>query len=336
MRIYFKSMARPKRVARTMRDIFPLEKLSQCQAWTAKIYGYRDWHDLEQITGAGEHDPSPDDEDLGEKENYSRNAELSHVIADVLGIGLPDDFFVSPRLNLTSRGPVKPARRASKVPKGTNPFYTLIQTDLLDSGDRDVNAIYDDQYTAYAIAPHRYGPELDYRTKLIKLLKRKAKPYPGFAKDCEYLLTQPILQGTQFDWDEYEFRDGSIWLSQTLNDRYYIFDEDEQPVGFLEVTLTIEADSDRDDGNRLEMRVVEAWIAGEENQWLLSSMAASMFSGAVARILVAWHQSEPLPLELVIISDSEHLLAKRFLEDVAEQAADLQIDREEIGVYYDD
>lgn len=336
MRIYFKSMARPKRVARTMQDIFPLEKLSQCQAWTAQIYGYRDWHELEQITRAGDCDPSPDDEDLGEEENYSRGTELSHVTADVLGIGLLDNFFVSPTLNLTSRRSVTPAKRASKVPKGTNPFYTLIQTDLLDSGDRDVNATGDDEYTAYAIVPHHYGPESDYRSKLIKLLKRKAKPYPGFATECECLLAQPILQGTQFAWEKDEF-DDTIWLSQTLNDRYYIFDEDDQPAGFLEVTLTLESGSDRDDRNSLEMRVDEAWISGDENQWLLSSMLATMFSGAVAKIFVAWHQSEPLPLDLAIISDSEHLLAKRLLEEAADQAADgLQIEREEIGVYYDD
>ena len=54
-------------------------------------------------------------------------------------------------------------------------------------------------------------------------------------------------------------------------------------------------------------------------------------------IFVAWHQSEPLPLELLLISDSEHLLAKRFLEEVSEQAADgFQNEHEEIEVFYDD
>lgn len=57
MRIYFNSLSRPKRVARTLQDIFPLEKLSQCQAWAARCYGYRDWHELAQVTAAGLHPP---------------------------------------------------------------------------------------------------------------------------------------------------------------------------------------------------------------------------------------------------------------------------------------
>lgn len=336
MRIYFKSMARPKRVARTLQDIFPLEKLAQCQAWTAQIYGYRDWHDLEQTTSEGDHEPSPDDEDLSEEESYIRGSSLSHVAADVLRIGLLDNFFVAPRLNLTSRRPVVPAKRASQVPKGTNPFYTLIQTDMLDSGDRDVNATGTDEYFAYAVVPHRYGKESEYRAKLIKLLKRKAKPYPGLAKECESLLAQPCPQETQFFWEQDEL-DDTIWLSQTLHDRLYIFDEDEQPVGFLELIITIEAGSDRHDRNSLEMRVNEAWIVDEEQQWLLSSMAAAYFTGTVAKVLLAWRQAEPLPLDLEIISDSEHLLARHFLEEVVDQAADdLSLERGDIDVYYDD
>lgn len=335
MRIYFNSMARPKRVARTMQDIFPLEKLSQCQAWTAKIYGYRDWHELEQTTRTGDHEPSPDDEDLGEEENFTRGTKLAHVVTKVLGIELLDNFFVAPRLNLTSRKPVAPARRAAKIPKGTNPFYTLIQTDMIDCGDRDVNATASDEYFAYAVVPPDYGKESDYRAKLIKMLKLKAEPYPGYAEDCEAILMQPYPQETQFFWAQDELNN-TIWLSQILHDRLYVFGEDDQPVGFLDLSLTIEAGSDRDDSNSLEMRINEAWIVEEEQQWLLSSMASEYFSGTVTKLLLAWRRAEQLPLDLKIISDSEHLLARHFLEIVVDQAANvLSIDREDITVYSD-
>ncbi len=66
-------------------------------------------------------------------------------------------------------------------------------------------------------------------------------------------------------------------------------------------------------------------------------MASAYFTGTVAKIALARRRAKALPLDLEIVSDSENLLARRFLEEVAKQAADsLQIQRDDIEVYYED
>lgn len=253
---------------------------------------------------------------------------------EVLDIGLADSLYVLPRLKLTSRAPVPSARRAPKIPKGQNPFYQLIQTDLLGGGGREGNASSVEDYHAYTVVPARYGSESEYRAKLIKLIKRRAKPYPGFAQDCEKLLACPCSEQTQFEWGQSEIGDGS-WMTQWEQQRLYLFDRDLNPVGFIELTQTLSASSDAPDGNELELRVHEAWAIPDA--WtLLSDIAATSFSGTVAQVFVSWRPTQPQPLGLTLISDSEFLLSRNFLGDVADLAADqLEISREKIDIGYD-
>lgn len=55
MRTHFDSLDRPKRIARVLAEFFPALKLMQAQEWVAQICGYRNWHDLREVTSLQSH-----------------------------------------------------------------------------------------------------------------------------------------------------------------------------------------------------------------------------------------------------------------------------------------
>lgn len=81
MRIYFESLTLPKKAAKRIQahftpkyDDMPFKKmaLSRAQQITAWMLGYESWHELEQVTKAKKHPPSPMDEDCAPEEQIKR------------------------------------------------------------------------------------------------------------------------------------------------------------------------------------------------------------------------------------------------------------------------
>lgn len=95
MRIYFRHMALPKKAAKRVQTQFtPPEglgegiKLSLAQEITARMLGYADWHELQQVTAKGGHPPSPLDEDANPMEQQARidyQAEVLGQFSPVIG-----------------------------------------------------------------------------------------------------------------------------------------------------------------------------------------------------------------------------------------------------------
>ncbi len=86
MRFYLTGLARPKRVAQHLSALFPNNKLSTCQEWAAKLYGYRDWHEMAEITKSGGNTPSQLDEYLSAEEQAARSIEQDENICMVLNL----------------------------------------------------------------------------------------------------------------------------------------------------------------------------------------------------------------------------------------------------------
>lgn len=243
------------------------------------------------------------------------------VVEDLFGLGLADGVLVWPRLHLTSRRAKPPARKAGKLPKGSNRFYQLIQTDLLENGGRGGNCSIGDEYVAYALLPEDYGPESRFLPALINLIKRKTRRHPGLARECEQLLQQACPDKTTFEWESSD-DDSVVWLHQTEQQRFFLFDRDRSPAGFLELSTILSAASDTPEDNVMEIRIHEAWAAGDA-QWELGTIAASYFAGTLAAVQIAWRMEQPLQLDLQITTESEHLCAIGFLEEIAAQSEEL-------------
>ncbi|MBZ0106581.1 MAG: hypothetical protein K8H84_13265 [Sulfuricella denitrificans] len=107
MRFYLTGLARPKKVAQHLSALFPTNKLSSSQEWTAKLYGYRDWHEMAEITKNGGHPPSKLDEYLSEEEQTARRIDQDKIIHKVLNLSEANAELVALiRRILTSRTPV--------------------------------------------------------------------------------------------------------------------------------------------------------------------------------------------------------------------------------------
>lgn len=75
MRIYFPTMAYPKRLAKRFSKLLPIP-LNQAQACCAAMYGYKDWHELEVVTAAQRVVPTKPDGLLAEPIVITRRAAM--------------------------------------------------------------------------------------------------------------------------------------------------------------------------------------------------------------------------------------------------------------------
>lgn len=60
MRTEFKNIELPKKLAKAIGHVFPALKLSTAQEWSARICGYRNWHELDMRTRNFTGEPTPD------------------------------------------------------------------------------------------------------------------------------------------------------------------------------------------------------------------------------------------------------------------------------------
>jgi len=108
MRFYLTGLTRPKQVAQHLSALFAATKLSTCQEWAAKLYGYRDWHEMADITKNGKNPPSKLDEYLTVEEQTARRIEQEEKIYQVLKLSKEDVGRVAfIRRILTSKTPAK-------------------------------------------------------------------------------------------------------------------------------------------------------------------------------------------------------------------------------------
>jgi hypothetical protein len=124
MRFYLTGLARPKKVALHLSAMFPTNKLTTSQELAAKLYGYRDWHEMAEITKNGGNPPSKLDEYLSEDEQAVRSIEQYENICKVLNLSKTDAKRIALiRQLLTSRVsvklPDKPKSTSSKRKKKT-------------------------------------------------------------------------------------------------------------------------------------------------------------------------------------------------------------------------
>jgi hypothetical protein len=119
MRFFLTGLARPKQVAQHLSAMFPANKLSTSQEWTAKLYGYRDWHEMAEVTKSGGNPPSKLDEYLSAEEQAVRKLEQEEKIYKITKLTEADAGRVALiRRILTSKIPVAlPSKAKSTTPR---------------------------------------------------------------------------------------------------------------------------------------------------------------------------------------------------------------------------
>ena len=129
MRIHFTDGKRPKYVAKQVRDVLnlfldpalPRITLSGARQVTARMFGYRDWHELDRLLGT--HPASLHDEDCPEDIVRARRARQAEALT-IPGV-FPDEAALAAGVLLpSSRRPGKASRIAIHPPKsGANVNY---------------------------------------------------------------------------------------------------------------------------------------------------------------------------------------------------------------------
>lgn len=95
---------RAKRIAKQLSKLFPNRTLSNCQEVTAKVFGHKDWHALEQAVASGAA-RGPYNDDLSESQHERRLiAQFRIICKELAGID-PDSETAPPRVS-RSTGPM--------------------------------------------------------------------------------------------------------------------------------------------------------------------------------------------------------------------------------------
>jgi hypothetical protein len=199
MRIHFIDATRPKFVAKQVRDglnlfldpALPRITLSGAQAVTARMFGYRDWHELARSIGT--HPASPYDEDCDPQVVRSRLDYQAAALA-IEGVFPEEATVIAKVLEPTSRTPGKASLMAVSPPKwganvnlGKDPLGGVDRLDLKRMGLRSMLIVYKRMRiygTTFHADPPRVGRLPKLRLKRLHFIP-VAKPVPPDAAGLE-------------------------------------------------------------------------------------------------------------------------------------------------------
>lgn len=116
MRIYFDSMTLPKKAAKRVKKYFSPEephlsepmKLSQAQALTARMLGYRNWYELDKMTASQTHPPSLVDEKAPEDVVKRRITYQAQILATVSPLTMNLQIQTALILRVSAKNPTSP------------------------------------------------------------------------------------------------------------------------------------------------------------------------------------------------------------------------------------
>lgn len=346
MRFYFSNMARPKRVAQLLKIIFPMQKLAGAQEWAARLYGYRDWHELVEITKAGKHTPNKFDEELPQDERLARQVEQGELIQEMMNVSWVDSsMVVGCRLRLTSKSEAGFPRKAEGVPSGGGALFNILRYEVF--GAKKSEADHSDTPEIYASTsvPKIYGTEKSVIAKLLKMVKAAPSDVmtPKFFEHCKNALSCDIQEGVTWDYAESEQDTGDFILRQTDRARIFLFDRHElTPRGFLVYELFANGNRDDDTNNELELKIIGAWAEEDDNEtWSqIIGICAGVVVYVISQLSASFNAPKPdynMRLSVMLSTEnSVHLMDAEILQSIAELATDqLGLDEDPFHIAYD-
>lgn len=339
MRTFFHSTTRPKHVAERLHHLLPALTRAQCLAWTAKVFGYRDWHDLAEVTKQALHPPSPD---LGDASDPAVNIIIiqqtksqKEVLTNLLG----DQAFLAESLydEWTPYLPGVPrATRLNNIGKGS-PAYNLLQYEMFPEFNSGMSwGTWDSQSLGSGDVVTELPPEQEAaltREFLAKLTRSRA-PYQGYARqlaDALRLRKGENWQKSTVTSDDEEPDDdeelaarfplglGTQWRSARL----FALSEEGKLVGVavfrFHFTSTVSGRF-----HEMEIEIEEAAVLEQdaEVQLALGCAAADLFGPAVRRY--AWSRigNSNKDVSVMYLTESESQATWAIAKDMDESIAD--------------
>lgn len=121
---------RPKRIAKALHKLFSQKQLAQCQATTAHLFGFADWHNLEQAVKKGAAQ-GPFDEEISDDQLEARySAQRSIVAAEIGDVDL-DAVYPAPERNSPSFSDIFWERREARLHAARQRLDQLLATDAI-------------------------------------------------------------------------------------------------------------------------------------------------------------------------------------------------------------
>lgn len=135
MRTYFRNTKRAKLVAESLTVVFPGLKHTEALEWAAKIFGYRNWHELDaSANGAVTPTPFPADE-LEPNESVLRGADdiaefQEQKLQELMGRDFPDAHIVARwTIHAENHNILRSPKRLLRVPEGLRPMHASLAHD---------------------------------------------------------------------------------------------------------------------------------------------------------------------------------------------------------------
>jgi hypothetical protein len=345
MRLFYRSMTRPKNVAQRLHTVFPALSLSTSQKWAARLVGYRDWHELHQFTSNHTGDETADirfpvtGEAMPDEEQVrllaARSTYQKKVLAELAGDFLVEinalHAMVDPNQGgfafkkLTKQLGVDCTEKG--MPDKGSPFYRGLQYDLYSqslegAGARVCGIVEKGRGTGQIHLGLPQGEsEDDFFKKVLRKIQSATRlPEPGYILQASAALRSSFgesvlhLNNSGFTRET----DGATIVSaaQYRVMRFFALDDGE-PQGFAVVSTTADAWSDKG-SITLFVEIQEAW-ALDETLPMADAFARSITAQvkeALCRILWMRVDNPDYIVHVQVLTNSKSIMAWRITDRV--------------------
>jgi len=359
MRLHYRSMTRPKHVARRLHTIFPALSLSTAQNWTAQLMGYRSWHELQHSLVPGDEPETADIQMMLSAEGVQNPEEMrtlflrsnyqQEVLVELVGpadvIDLPGMFFaVDPNRSGF------PFKKLGTTGKG-NAFFRGLAYDLYDSpceGDPGGGSGVCESVGFGDDAPYVHmglpdgADEAEFNARLLKNIQDGDSPYPSFAKVAQKELTLKPFGSSTLQLEVY---DGAPECGDPAKDllasqlaiqkrrmRLFLLD-DEDPIGFVVITTTAMASGfDKRISFRITIEDAWSWFDEDTIESAFTTSIATSVSTAITRVLWMRVGSPHKEVDVIVETESESPLSWAITDRLCDMLPDVVGDGETRGM----
>lgn len=268
MRLQFRTLTRPKRLAQQLQILFPALKHMQAQEWAARVLGYRDWHELASCSGPkAKESPDPfglnGGLDLGAlQDSYDRRRDHEKALAALAGAPGQDMERLMDALEPTAvlRGELD---HIGNPGRGTPCFEGMgwnlfgAQGEAPGMGGGMVVEVGLLEYTPsqhiYCGIPQNLTPDA-FTARLLSYIQPR-QPYRSYTEEAGRSLATGVYGCTVFCRDEPD--DDLTVAGQSFRRRYFLM-ENGEPIGFVVLQAHVWVAQDSQDMT-LMLQVDDAW-----------------------------------------------------------------------------
>lgn len=349
MRLHFRTLTRPKHLAKRLTVVFPALTLMQAQEWAARLLGYRNWHELSNsvgpdVTETPDHVISFDDLMSGgnaeaNSEFFKRSLEQRKTLEGLIGNAMPN--MASLFFHVDPNYPDVRFKKLGKTAQGA-PAFKGFEYDLFAhegeapgvGGGRchDVGVMGDRLYTYSGLPAGR--DEDAFIAELLQRMRKGSLPFRGYDSELQRAVRGSSFGVTHFSIESADDEPESTALLATQVRCHRIFLlENEMPVGAVGFHLVASTSSDVN-SVQLTVTIDEAWSAFDTRDVVdafVMTMADTIcepiqrliwfrVNNTDMRIAVDFFSESESPLTWTLVSELNEVIPDTLLDDAAEKS----------------